>query len=476
MSRARLIASAILSGWALCASPVLGQEGGFPAEVRREGERIAESCGELAPKTFLSCPQRLVTDHPFHIALGSLAPGNGFAVGGAFVKNDSLDEDWRIGYSADAVRSFRGAWRAGAYIRAVRSAVEAPIPVFPGSGGADAGGGVGIHPYPVGNLYVQTISLPSVGFYGLGADAPRDAQTIFGMRQHIVGANVVVPITRIGALSRLNLALLGEVNGRYINIEEPGLDDAPSISTRFTEANAPGLTRQPGFAQFGEGIRIRPSIIHNRLRLNYLTRFQQYFAPDDSSLSFRRWTLDLEHDVPIYRNSSRPRALDTNGPNECRTGPTSDSCPPVSVSSNRSGTFGFRLMVSKSGVSSGGSVPFYFQQTLGGDDINGSKSLASYDDYRFRGPHVLLLQESLEHSIWGPFGIWLAADQGKVALQTQRLDFKNLRKSYGLGLTVRAGGAPQALFVFATGGPEGNHFAVTVTTSLLGGSARPSLH
>lgn len=183
-----------------------------------------------------------------------------------------------------------------------------------------------------------------------------------------------------------------------------------------------------------------------------------------------------QHPDHHVRSSSRPRALDINGPNECSTGPTSDSCPPVSVSSNRSGTFGFRLMVSRSGVSGGGSVPFYFQHTLGGDDVNGSKSLASYADYRFRGPHVLLLQESLEHSIWGPFGVWLAADQGKVALQDQKLDFTSLRKSYAIGLTVRAGGAPQALFAFATGGSEGNHFAVTVTTSLFGGSARPSLN
>lgn len=470
MMRTPLVAAAILASGVFLPPSVYAQEGRFRAELRRERERIAESCREL--KTLFGCVQRFVTDHPFHVALGSLAPGNGFGLGGAFVMNDALDEDWRIGYSADVVGTPKGAWRAGAYIRAVRTAVEAPVPV-PGGGG---GGGAGIRPYPVGTLYVQTISLPSVGFYGLGADAPRGAQTIFGMRQHIVGANVVVPITRIGVFSRLNLALLGEVNGRFVNIKEPGLDDAPSIATRFTEASAPGLTRQPGFVQFGEGIRIRPSIIRDRLRLNYLARFQQYVAPDDSSLSFRRWTLDLEHDVPIYRSSSRPRAPDTNGPNECSTGPASDSCPPVSVSSNRSGTFGFRLMVSRSGVSAGGSVPFYFQHTLGGDDVNGSKSLASYADYRFRGPHVLLLQESLEHSIWGPFGVWLAADQGKVALQDQKLDFTSLRKSYAIGLTVRAGGAPQALFAFATGGSEGNHFAVTVSTSLFGGSARPSLN
>lgn len=46
-------------------------------------------------------------------------------------------------------------------------------------------------------------------------------------------------------------------------------------------------------------------------------------------------------------------------------------------------------------------VPFYFQQTLGGQDINSSLALGSYQDYRFRAPNLLLLQESFEHSICG---------------------------------------------------------------------------
>ncbi|HYL14673.1 MAG TPA: alkaline phosphatase family protein [Terriglobales bacterium] len=49
-------------------------------------------------------------------------------------------------------------------------------------------------------------------------------------------------------------------------------------------------------------------------------------------------------------------------------------------------------------------VPFYFQHTLGGSDINGVPWLSSYQDYRFRAPNLLVLRESFEHSIWGPFG------------------------------------------------------------------------
>lgn len=61
-------------------------------------------------------------------------------------------------------------------------------------------------------------------------------------------------------------------------------------------------------------------------------------------------------------------------------------------------------------------VPFYFQHTLGGSDINGVPWLSSYQDYRFRAPNLLVLRESFEHSIWGPFGFQFMADQGRVAL------------------------------------------------------------
>jgi hypothetical protein len=119
-------------------------------------------------------------------------------------------------------------------------------------------------------------------------------------------------------------------------------------------------------------------------------------------------------------------------------------------------------------------VPLYFQPTLGGSDINGQRLLPSYDDYRFRGPRVLVLQETLEHSIWGPLGLWLAADQGKISLDDSRAD--GFLHSYALGLSLRAGGFPFVLVSWATGGSEGSHVAFTISTSLLGGSARPSLH
>jgi hypothetical protein len=87
-----------------------------------------------------------------------------------------------------------------------------------------------------------------------------------------------------------------------------------------------------------------------------------------------------------------------------------------------------------------------------------------------------VLQESFEHSIFKtPVGIWLAAEQGQVALQQESLNFDNMIRSYTFGLTLRAGGFPAVIASWSTGSTEGHHFAFTINTSLLGGSSRPSL-
>ena len=120
-------------------------------------------------------------------------------------------------------------------------------------------------------------------------------------------------------------------------------------------------------------------------------------------------------------------------------------------------------------------MPFYFQQTLGGQDINSALSLGSYQDYRFRAPNLLLLQETLEHSIWGPFGVKFMADQGRVALTRSDVGFSHLKHSFAGGLTLRAGGFPMVSLMFAWGGAEGHHNILNMNTSLLGGAARPLL-
>jgi hypothetical protein len=445
------------------------QESKFHAELRTEGENIKESCSAFTLKQIGSCAITLATDHPLHVAFGSIAPQNGMAFGGALVTHRTPNEYWRLGWDSDVVGAPGGAWRAGTYFRAVRTAVAVPQVVT----GTASPTRISIHPYPVFSAYAQTITLPAVTYYGLGPSTDRQAKTEYGMRQGIVGGGVNYPVTAV-SLASWGLSLLGEVNARFADLRNGTSDEVPSIETVFSDATAPGLESQPAFFQLGEGVRFAPALVNNHLQLNYRFQWQQYFAGSSSHNTFQRWTLDLGHEVPIYRTSMPGGGRVTNGPNECFAGPAVDQCPPVSH--DRWGTVSVRLLVSKSLVSDTDVVPFYFQRTLGGSDINGNRALPSYDDYRFRGPHVLLIQESLEHAIVGPVGVLVGADQGKVALQDESLNFKDLRHSFIVGATVRAAGFPAVMLTYATGGPEGHHVAFTINTSLLGGSSRLSLY
>jgi hypothetical protein len=456
----------------LASTLVLAQEGGLQADFRREGERVSDACNGFNFKTMAGCAYELFTDHPLHIAAGSMPPQNGFGLGGAFVWSKNT-KNWRLSWDVDAVGATSEAWRAGGYMKIIHTPPEAIHVTTPTPGEKPKPLKRLVHPYTVFNLYAQAISLDKLNFFGLGNDTTLAGASVFGMSQTIIGGSVIKPVFEWPAIRNLNLALLGEVNGRLVSISGENGQSAPSIEAVYSNATAPGLSSQPGFIQFGEGFRVKP-VIADHFQLNYLASFQQFFAPSSSQNSFLRWTADLNHTFYLYGyTKSALKSTDTNGPDSCA--PAREKCPPVPLSRNLNGSVNVRLLASESITSATSAVPFYFQQTLGGSDINSGMALGSYQDYRLRAPNLLLLQESFEHSIWGPFGLKLMADQGRVALTRGDLGFSHLRHSFAGGLTLRAGGFPMVVLMFAWGGPEGHHNIFNMNTSLLGGSSRPTL-
>ena len=451
MRRHLILSFACLIVLALC---VHAQESQLHAEFRNEGESFKKSCGKFSLKSIPGCAEVLFTGHPLHIAVGSIAPGNGFGVGPAFVTHYTPNPDWQLSFNADALVSSNGSWRAGVYGKAVYTHIKL--------------GATEIKPFPILNFYAQGTSLNKVAYYGLGPDTKRDDQTFFGMRETIVGANVIYPVFG----KPLNLSLQGEVNGRFVDIRESRGQSAPSIEQVHTEATAPGLTHQPAFVQFGEGVRLKPSI-GDYLKLNYSVNYQQFVAGSDSS--FQRLTVDLAHQIPLARKSVE-LSRDHNGPDDCSTDPSSKDHDCPKVTRDRVGSINLRFLLVESYTSSGHVVPFYFQPTLGGSDINGKSGLASFQDYRFRAPNLMLLQGSIEHSIYGPVGATFLAETGKVALTRGDIEFKHFRHSYAAGLTLRAGGFPMVYLMYAWGSREGTHTIASLNTSLLGGSSRPSLY
>jgi hypothetical protein len=356
-------------------------ESWFHADFRREGERIRDACRIYSFMSVGYCAYPLFTDHPLHIAAGSLPPQNGLGLGLAHVATRNT-ENWRLSWNMDAVGATSASWRAGGYLKLIHTP---PQPVHVTMPSATPGGHaekpkkheVRVHPFTVYNLYAQGISLNKLNYFGLGNDSSLAGASVFGMTQTIVGANVTKPVFEVPALSKLNPSLFGEINGRFVDLRGAGGQSVPSIEVLYSDVTAPGLSRQPGFLQLGQAVRIKP-VIGDHLELNYSGGFQEFVAPSSSQNSFQRWMIDLNHTFYLYGfTESGPKATGMTGPNECA--PSGQECPKVSRSRNLNGSIGVQFLLSET-MNSFSKVPFYFQPTLGGQDINSSLTLPSYRD------------------------------------------------------------------------------------------------
>ncbi len=440
------------------------------AEFQHEGSNVAAACG-LEVAALHRCPIELFTDHPVHVAVGSLAPQNGFGVGAAFthqIPAERTTQSW----NADAVRAFGGAWRAGVYYKLVLTPVTAPHSVDIDAPGASSTGNLtATHPYPVVDVYAQTTSLTKLLFFGLGPNSLLTNKTAFGMRQTVAGARTIYPLTW-PAISGWNLAAIGEAEGRFVSLPRSTDGALPQVADRYTDADAPGISSQPAFLQSGEGIRARPTLFHDRLQLDYAAVFRQYHAPSNRRSSFRRWTVDLDHEVRLTKSVLAPATRDTHGPDDCSVDLGDSPCPKPSFTRNQYGTAGVHLYASGTSVGSGSAVPFYFQPTLGGSDIDGTRWLAAYQDYRFRGPSVVAIRETVEHYLYAMIGLSAIFEQGAVGLG-QGAALGAVKHSVAVGVSLRLGGLPMAHVLWGTG-TEGHRFIAVVNASLLGGSNRPS--
>jgi len=446
------------------------------ADFRKEGE-------ELAHASLIGCATTLFTGHPLHIAAGSLAPGNGFAGGLAFGDAWNAGETWTLNWDTDAVASSNGSWRAGGYLTAVWEP-NAKIVVHRGRpGSSKPERDLGLKTATTFHLYAQAISLKKLSYFGQGPLTRDTARSYYGMQETIVGGNVIRAFWE-----KVNAAVTGEMNGRVVNINSATGQTSPTIGALYNDTTAPGLAHQPIFTQFGETFRIRPDIDGGAVGFNYSVGLQQYLSRGYSG-SFQRFTLDLDHRLPLSRRTRESLQKgqlypsDFNSPDSCGAGHTKEerSCAKYvprgqAITKDRDGTIGVRFLLVDSIVPSGNTVPFYYQPTLGGSDINGNAALSSYQDYRFRGPNLMLLRGSFEHSVYGPIGFLFTADAGKVGLHPSDLGSAPWVHSFSAGLTLRAGGIPAVSLSIAWGGHEGMHTIANVSPTLLGGSSRPSLY
>src|SRR5579863_1214622 len=454
-----------LSCLTACTTLLAQDEGQLQSDFRREGAEISKDC--TAVKTIFGCLQELVTGQPLHFTAGSIAPQNGVGFGGAFVFDKNYGDTWRTSTNLDAVVSTNGSWRAGVYLKLIRTSTQTPgvITTRPEPGTAPPPPPE-LKPAPEFNLYVQAESLNKLDYYGLGPFTSRQNLASFGMTEVVAGGNVTYPV-----FGSSGLALYGELNGRWVDIRGRNGDSIPSIEQLYSNATAPGLAQQPAFFQPAEGVKFVRGF-SDHLQLNYSATVQEFVAISDSQYSFGRLNLDFAHDIPLYRNQKSMPSKPDVGPDES----PDVLVNPQRFTRNREGSIGLRALLVESFIPGSNVVPFYLQSTLGGADIAGDQVLASFPDYRFRAPNLLLFRASIEHSIWGPVGAMFMADTGRVALTHSDLGFDHFRHSYAAGLTIRAGGFPMVQLLFAWGGGEGTHTIANINPSILGGGCRPSLY
>jgi hypothetical protein len=100
-------------------------------------------------------------------------------------------------------------------------------------------------------------------------------------------------------------------------------------------------------------------------------------------------------------------------------------------------------------------VPFYLMPTLGGND-----SLRGFRNYRFRGPHAILVQAEYRWEIWSGLDAAFFYDAGKVAMQRADLNFKNLEDDYGFGFRFNTASSVILRVDAAFGSRDGKHLHV----------------
>src|SRR5208282_5256548 len=138
--------------------------------------KLQHSCFDL--KGLIDCGQELFTGQPVHIAVGSIAPQNGFGVGLAYVGHKTT-ENWRITWDSDAVASSNASWRAGVYLKFVDTHESAPVVEFGTKGRKMKQNLTAIPERPVINVYAQAISLNKLTYFGLGPSSTEAGRSFY---------------------------------------------------------------------------------------------------------------------------------------------------------------------------------------------------------------------------------------------------------------------------------------------------------
>jgi hypothetical protein len=258
---------------------------------------------------------------------------------------------------------------------------------------------------------------PQEDFFGIGPEAQRSDHVTFALETTTFAARgsvrAVGPLRLGGAFEYIQPTV-----GQGTN------SDVPSIEERFSEATAPGLLRQPDFLHTLVFLEVDSRQPRNARRGGlYRVEFGRYADRDLDAYSFERVAVDLRQYVSFL---AERRVLAA------------------------------RVSTWTSEEDPGHAVPFYLMPYLGGND-----TMRGFREYRFRGPHAVLLQGEYRYEIWSGFEGAFFYDAGKVAARRADLNFRNLEGDYGFGFRFNTDNGVVMRVDAGFGSSDGKHLYIT---------------
>jgi hypothetical protein len=229
-----------------------------------------------------------------------------------------------------------------------------------------------------------------VGFFGLGMETSDDDRTNYLFQQPYLSALFNIFPTR-------RMLMLGGGFELSRWSQKPGEGLFPSVETRYTPAELPGLGAEVTYlhTQATVGFDWRTSPGYSR-RGGFLGATFHDYSDRDDQFGFKFLEYEAIQHVPILRETW---------------------------------VLSFRGRVQTATSKEDQQTPFFMLPALGG-----GSSLRGYASWRFRERNSLLLQAEWRIMVNRYLDLAFFYDTGKVAAKAADLDFNNLRDDFGFGI------------------------------------------
>lgn len=232
-------------------------------------------------------------------------------------------------------------------------------------------------------------TFPEEEFFGIGSDSSNAARSDYHVQDQVLDVVAGHQFARW-------LSVQTRIGHTTIDITGGNLDQFPNTQDLFDDTSAPGLSPRTQYFHLETSLALAfegdPGLPAAELELKYA----QFDDLDESRFDFNHISADARGFVPL---GSRQRTLAA------------------------------RAFVSRDRAASGSEVPFYYMQTLGGQD-----TLRGYRNFRFRDANVLFMSAEYRWEAAAGIDLALFYDAGKVFPDQSTFNFNNLRNTYGFGI------------------------------------------